>query len=556
MSPARPWAASSDRHTTLNVTANAAAAILYTSGTTGRSKGAVLTHGNLRSNVVVLGAVWRWRDDDVLLHALPIFHVHGLFVALHCALAYASTIRFHERFDAAAVLRDLPQATVFMGVPTFYTRLLAMPGLDRAACRSIRLFISGSAPLLDATFDAFAERTGHTILERYGMTEALMITSNPYDGPRIAGSVGPALPGVAVRLAGGDAVANGEPGVLEIKGPNLFAGYWRNPAKTAEDHTADGWFITGDVATIDAGGAVRIVGRTKDLIISGGYNVYPKEIELAIDALPGVAESAVIGVPHPDFGEAVVAVVVRAPDHDPDPAAITAALARDSRRSNVRKGSSSSTNCRATRWARSRRPTCAAGSGTALPPRRSGEPIMETRMQLPKPVYKPPFNITRASHLVSRVRDLQASRAFYCDLLGLVISDETADTLWLRGLEEACHHSLVLKQGEPAVERIGMRVLTEEDLDLVAAHFAAAGFPTAWVEVPHQNRTLHTTDPAGTPLEFCATMETARTTLRPRRTSYHGACALRLDHFQIVTPKRTARASTSTTRWAFASPST
>lgn len=324
-----PWASTQEIAAPVEAGRDDPAAILYTSGTTGRSKGAVLTHGNLSSNVVTLGEAWRWQDDDVLLHALPIFHAHGLFVALHCALLGASPILFHERFDAAAVIRDLPAATVFMGVPTFYTRLLAEPSFDEALCAHMRVFISGSAPLLDATFAEFAERTGHTILERYGMTEALMITSNPYDGPRIAGSVGPALPGVSVRVAAenGQRAPIGQPGVLEIKGPNLFQGYWRNPEKTAEDHTADGWFITGDVATEDEAGFIRIVGRAKDLIISGGYNVYPKEIELAIDALDGVAESAVIGVPHPDFGEGVVAVVAEAPGADLDPAAITGALA-------------------------------------------------------------------------------------------------------------------------------------------------------------------------------------------------------------------------------------
>ncbi len=322
---AAPWAGHAGDAPTVVLASSDSAAILYTSGTTGRSKGAVLTHGNLSSNVRVLGEAWRWQGDDVLLHALPIFHAHGLFVALHLALLGASPILFHERFDAAAVLRDLPAATVFMGVPTFYTRLLAEPAFDAALCRHMRLFVSGSAPLLDATFAEFERRTGHIILERYGMTEALMITSNPYDGPRIAGSVGPALPGVSVRVAGAE--APGAPGVLEISGPNLFAGYWRNPEKTAEDHTADGWFITGDIATEDAAGYVRIVGRTKDLIISGGYNVYPKEIELALDALPEVIESAVIGVPHPDFGEAVVAVVVPADGDEVDPGTIMRALA-------------------------------------------------------------------------------------------------------------------------------------------------------------------------------------------------------------------------------------
>ena len=288
------------------------AAILYTSGTTGRSKGAVLTHGNLSSNVVVLGQAWHWQDDDVLLHALPIFHAHGLFVALHLALLHASPMLFHDRFDAAAALRDLPSATVFMGVPTFYTRLLGEPAFDQALCKNMRLFVSGSAPLLDATFDEFRSRTGQTILERYGMTEALMVTSNPYDGPRIAGSVGPSLPGITVRVVTekGQRAKVGEPGVLEMKGPNMFAGYWRNPEKTAEDHTADGYFISGDIATEDEAGYIRIVGRAKDLIISGGYNIYPKEVEMAIDAMEGVVESAVIGVPHPDFGEGVVAIVV------------------------------------------------------------------------------------------------------------------------------------------------------------------------------------------------------------------------------------------------------
>ncbi|MES2258924.1 MAG: AMP-binding protein [Pseudomonadota bacterium] len=324
-----PWASVEEQLPVVQSAVNDAAAILYTSGTTGRSKGAVLTHGNLSSNAKVLGQAWRWRDDDVLLHALPIFHAHGLFVALHCALLHASPILFHERFDAAAVMRDLPSATVFMGVPTFYTRLLAEPSFGAAMCSHIRVFISGSAPLLDATFDEFKERTGHTILERYGMTEALMVTSNPYDGERIAGSVGPALPGVSARVVAedGSPAAPGEPGVLEIKGPNLFAGYWRNPEKTAQDHTADGFFITGDIVTQDGAGVIRIVGRAKDLIISGGYNVYPKEIELAIDALDGVTESAVVGVPHPDFGEAVVAVISPTPGVALDTKAIAATLA-------------------------------------------------------------------------------------------------------------------------------------------------------------------------------------------------------------------------------------
>ena len=311
---AAPWAQLAGTMATVPRSSAEPAAILYTSGTTGRSKGAVLTHGNLSSNVRVLGTAWRWRDDDVLLHVLPIFHAHGLFVALHCALLRASPILFHERFEPSAILRDLPSATVFMGVPTFYTRLLAEPGFTKELCARIRLFVSGSAPLLDATFAEFVERTGHAILERYGMTEALMVTSNPYDGPRIAGSVGAALPGVSIRIIAdnGDPAPKTQPGVLEIKGPNLFAGYWRNAEKTAQDHTPDGYFISGDIATEDESGFIRIVGRAKDLIISGGYNVYPKEVEMTIDAIEGVAECAVIGVPHPDFGEGVVAVVARA----------------------------------------------------------------------------------------------------------------------------------------------------------------------------------------------------------------------------------------------------
>ena len=324
-----PWVGSSDELPVVRAAHGDPAAILYTSGTTGRSKGAVLTHRNLSSNALVLGKAWRWRDDDVLLHTLPIFHAHGLFVALHCALLHASPILFHDRFNAEAAIRDLPHATVFMGVPTFYTRLLAEPGFNESLCKHIRLFISGSAPLLDATFEEFKARTGHTILERYGMTEALMVTSNPYDGPRVAGSVGPALEGISVRVAAdnGQPAPVGQPGILEIKGPNLFAGYWRNPEKTAQDHTPDGYFISGDIATEDGAGFIRIVGRAKDLIISGGFNVYPKEIEMAIDALEGVEESAVIGVPHPDFGEGVVAVVVRVPGAAIEPQEIAAVLA-------------------------------------------------------------------------------------------------------------------------------------------------------------------------------------------------------------------------------------
>jgi malonyl-CoA/methylmalonyl-CoA synthetase len=288
------------------------AAILYTSGTTGRSKGAMLSHGNLSSNALTLKEYWQWQDGDVLIHALPIYHVHGLFVALHGALLNGSTIIFHRSFDCDKVLADFERATILMGVPTFYVRLAAHRDLTMAACANMRVFISGSAPLLEATFDDFARRSGHTILERYGMTEAGMITSNPYDGERIAGTVGYALPGVSVRVsADGHEVARGEPGVLEIKGPNLFRGYWRNPEKTAEEMRPDGYFITGDIATMADDGRIAIVGRAKDLIIAGGLNIYPKEIELAIDAVPGVGESAVIGVAHPDLGEAVVAVATR-----------------------------------------------------------------------------------------------------------------------------------------------------------------------------------------------------------------------------------------------------
>ena len=294
------------------------AAILYTSGTTGRSKGAMLTHANLLSNALTLKDLWRWQADDVLIHILPIYHVHGLFVALHGALLAGATVLFHQGFDPAAVIADFAVGTVLMGVPTHYTRLLDQPkasgALTPEACAHMRLFISGSAPLLAEAHQRFEQATGQRILERYGMTETGMITSNPYDGERLAGTVGYPLPGVAVRVRGesGDLAAAGEPGVLEVRGPNVFAGYWRNPEKTAQEFRADGFFITGDVATQAADGRITLVGRAKDLIIAGGLNIYPKEIEEAIDALPGVAESAVIGVPHADLGEAVVAVVARA----------------------------------------------------------------------------------------------------------------------------------------------------------------------------------------------------------------------------------------------------
>jgi malonyl-CoA/methylmalonyl-CoA synthetase len=294
---------------------NTIAAILYTSGTTGKPKGAMLSHGNLSSNAAALHEIWRFDPRDRLLHALPIFHTHGLFVALNTTLMNGTSMIFLPRFDAAEIVRLLPRATIMMGVPTFYTRLLATPEFGRHCCHHMRLFISGSAPLTVETFNAFKERTGHTILERYGMTEANMITSNPYLRDRVAGSVGFPLPGVSLRIADdrGKALKQGEVGGIEVKGPNIFKGYWHNPEKTKSEFRTDGYFMTGDVGRIDERGYVHIVGRSKDLIISGGFNVYPKEVETVIDALPGVAESAVIGVPHADFGEAVVAVVVGKP---------------------------------------------------------------------------------------------------------------------------------------------------------------------------------------------------------------------------------------------------
>lgn len=313
------------RHDTAARASDDLAGLLYTSGTTGRSKGAMITHGNLASNAATLVKLWQFSPQDVLLHALPVFHVHGLYVALNTCFLAQSEILWFEKFDAASVCAALPRATAMMGVPTFYTRLLALPEFDHAACRAMRLFISGSAPLLAETHVAFEARTGQRILERYGMTETGMITSNPYAGERRAGTVGFALPDVSVRLSCGN------PGVIEVKGPNVFKGYWRMPEKTAEDFTADGYFITGDVASMDEEGRVTIVGRAKDLIISGGFNVYPKEIEEVIDALPGVIESAVIGVPHPDFGEGVVAVVAARDGLMPEPdmiAALTERLAR------------------------------------------------------------------------------------------------------------------------------------------------------------------------------------------------------------------------------------
>jgi malonyl-CoA/methylmalonyl-CoA synthetase len=321
----------SDRHVPAVRRADELAAILYTSGTTGRSKGAMLSHGNLLSNARTLQRYWGWKPGDVLIHALPIFHVHGLFVASHGALLNGSRMIWFSRFDAKAVVERLPDATVFMGVPTLYVRLLAEPGLTREACANMRLFISGSAPLLLETFEQFRERTGHTILERYGMSETIMLTSNPYfeaEGERLGGTVGFALPGVGVRVVD----ANGAPcppdtiGAVEVTGPNVFSGYWRMPEKTREEFSPDGWFRTGDVGRLDGDGRLTIVGRSKDLVISGGYNVYPAEIEGFLNEMPGVAESAVIGVPHADFGEAVIAVVVPRPGVEPDPAALIAGL--------------------------------------------------------------------------------------------------------------------------------------------------------------------------------------------------------------------------------------
>jgi malonyl-CoA/methylmalonyl-CoA synthetase len=321
-------AAQRDAFRTVTRRAGDLAAILYTSGTTGRSKGAMLSHGNLSSNAQVLNHYWRWRRGDVLLHALPIFHVHGLFVASHGALMSGSKMIWLPRFDPKEVVRHLPRASVFMGVPTMYVRLLDEPSFDAQTVRSMRLFVSGSAPLLTDTFKQFEARTGQRILERYGMSETVMLTSNPYDGNRVGGTVGLPLPGVSVRIVddAGVELAAPEIGSIQVKGPNVFSGYWRMPEKTREEFTDDGWFRTGDVGRWDANGYLSIVGRSKDLIITGGYNVYPKEIESYLDDMDGVAESAVIGVPHRDFGEAVTAVVVRKPGAVLDEAAIVASL--------------------------------------------------------------------------------------------------------------------------------------------------------------------------------------------------------------------------------------
>ncbi|MEM9430304.1 MAG: malonyl-CoA synthase [Pseudomonadota bacterium] len=305
------------------------AAILYTSGTTGRSKGAMLSQANLLSNAETLAAAWRFTEEDVLLHALPIFHTHGLFVATNVTLTAGGAMIFLPRFDLDAVFGHLGHATTMMGVPTFYTRLLDDPRLTSSAVAHMRLFVSGSAPLLAETHTAFEARTGQRILERYGMTETNMNTSNPYEGERRAGTVGFPLPGVELKITdgAGQALPQGETGQIEVRGPNVFKGYWRMPEKTAEELRPDGFFLTGDLGQIDRDGYVHIVGRSKDLIISGGYNIYPKEIELVLDDQPGVLESAVIGVPHPDFGETVLALLVPKPGETPDLAAISGAAA-------------------------------------------------------------------------------------------------------------------------------------------------------------------------------------------------------------------------------------
>ena len=326
----------SDRHSPAVRSDDDLAAILYTSGTTGRSKGAMLTHGNMRSNAVMLREYWQWQPDDVLIHALPIFHVHGLFVAIHGALINGSKMIWLGKFDPKLAISKFPEATVFMGVPTLYVRMLAEPSLTKAQAAHMRLFISGSAPLLIETFSDWQARTGHTILERYGMSETVMLTSNPcgpdprYGGAteRRGGTVGFPLPGVDLRIVddAGQPVPMGEIGGIQVRGPNVFKGYWRMPEKTAEEFTADGFFKTGDVGRQDADGYVTIVGRSKDLIISGGYNVYPAEIEGAINEMPGVAESAVVGVPHPDFGEVGVAVVIAKAGATVDPERVIAEL--------------------------------------------------------------------------------------------------------------------------------------------------------------------------------------------------------------------------------------
>ena len=307
------------------------AAFLYTSGTTGQPKGAMLSHGNLASNASTLASAWQYTADDCLIHALPIFHIHGLFVAVNITLATGASLIYMKKYQPQAVTEAMTQASVLMGVPTFYTRLLDYDGFTSDSAKSMRLFVSGSAPLLAETHRQFEHRTGHRILERYGMTETGMMSSNPYEGERLAGTVGKPLPGITMRVAdnNGLQVPQGERGVVEVKGPNVFQGYWKKPEKTAEDFRDDGFFITGDIGLIDDKGYLNIVGRAKDLIISGGLNVYPKEIESLLDDLEGVKESAVIGVPHPDFGEAVVAVLVSHDSNHPTSEAIMAQIKHD-----------------------------------------------------------------------------------------------------------------------------------------------------------------------------------------------------------------------------------
>ena len=304
------------------------AAILYSSGTTGRPKGAMMSHANLASNALTLHRLWGFKPDDVLLHCLPIFHTHGLFVAINCVLLNGTAMIFCPKFDAEQAIGLFRRASVFMGVPTFYTRLIASANLTPDSCRHMRLFISGSAPLLEETFATFTAKTGHAILERYGMTEGGMFTSNPLDGERRAGTVGFPLPDVELRITGeeGQVLPQGEVGIIEVRGPNIFKGYWNMPEKTKAEFTEDGFFKSGDVGVIDGRGYVSIVGRAKDLIISGGYNVYPKEVEDAIDRLEGVIESAVVGMPHPDFGEAGLAVVVAPTDSGLTPDGVLAGL--------------------------------------------------------------------------------------------------------------------------------------------------------------------------------------------------------------------------------------
>jgi malonyl-CoA/methylmalonyl-CoA synthetase len=326
----------SDQHQAVPRQADDLAAILYTSGTTGRSKGAMLTHGNMLSNALTLKDYWGWKAGDVLIHALPIFHVHGLFVAIHGALINGSKMIWMAKFDPKRAIAYMAKASVFMGVPTLYVRMLAEPALNKAAVKNMRLFIAGSAPLLIETFTEWQERTGHTILERYGMSETAMLTSNPYaadarydqQSERRGGTVGFPLPGVSLRVRGDDGVdlPVGEIGGIQVQGPNVFKGYWRMPEKTADEFTSDGYFKTGDVGKVDERGYVTIVGRSKDLIISGGYNVYPAEIEGYINEMQGVAESAVVGVPHPDFGEVGVAVVIAKAGSTLQPDAIIAEL--------------------------------------------------------------------------------------------------------------------------------------------------------------------------------------------------------------------------------------